>query len=99
VSFPFVECDANRPVKAIKPLYLAHEQPSKILDRGGQWIWRVGQLARRDVPPNRLLFAVHGPGAIGARNRAYNEIVGELANTGAQVVPYTDEDRVLAFAA
>jgi hypothetical protein len=99
VTFPFVECDKERPIRAIKPLHLAHAKPSKILDHGGQWIWRVGQLARRNVPPDRLLFAVHGPEFDGARTRAYDEIVGELANTGAHVVPYTDKERVLAFAA
>jgi hypothetical protein len=99
VAFPFVECNADRPVKAIKPLHLAHDQPSKILDHGGQWIWRVGQLARRNVLPARLLFAVQGPASDGGRTRAYNEVVGELAKSGAQVVPFVDKERVLAFAA
>ena len=99
VSFPFVECNVDRPIKAIKPLHLAHDQPSKILDHGGQWIWRVGQLVRRNIAPDRLLFAVQGPARDGARTRAYNEVVGELANAGAQVVPFVEKERVLAFAA
>lgn len=98
VSFPFVACEDERAVKAIKPLHLAHDQPSKILDHGGHWIARVGQLVRRNVLPDQLLFAVNGPAGDGACTRAYDEVVGELAGAGAQVVPYGDKERVLAFA-
>jgi hypothetical protein len=98
VSFPFVERRDEQPVKAIKPLHLAHNQPSKILDHGGQWLFRVGQLKRRNLLPERMLFAVQGPTADGARERAYQEIVGSLRDTGATVLPYTDREHILQFA-
>jgi len=98
VSFPFVERHDDHPVKAIKPLHLAHNQPSKILDHGGQWLFRVGQLKRRNLLPEHLLFAVQGPTADGARERAYQEIVGSLIDTGVKVLPYTDKELILKFA-
>lgn len=98
VFFPFVERHDEHPVKAIKPLHLAHNQPSKILDHGGQWLFRLGQLKRRNLLPEKLLFAVQGPTADGARERAYQEIVGSLRDTGVTVLPYTDKELILRFA-
>jgi hypothetical protein len=98
VAFPFVERRDDHPVKAIKPLHLAHNQPSKILDHGGQWLFRVGQLKRRNLLPERMLFAVQGPTADGARERAYREIVDSLRDTGAEVLPYADKEHILRFA-
>ena len=99
VTFPFVARHEGHPVKAIKPLHLAHDQPSKILDHGGQWLFRVGQLKRRGLLPERLLFAVKGPAGDGARERAHQEIVGSLMDTGATVLPYDDKEHILNFAA
>lgn len=98
VSFPFVERRGEQPVKAIKPLHLAHNQPSKILDHGGQWLFRMGQLKRRNLLPERMLFAVQGPTADGARERAFWEIVDSLRGTGAEVLPYADKEHILQFA-
>lgn len=98
VSFPFVECKNDAPVKAIKPLHLGHDQPSKILDHGGQWLFRVEQLSKRNVLPEKLLFAVQGPDSDGPRGRAFGEIVGSLAEAGATVVTYGEKEKILQFA-
>lgn len=61
VAFPFVERREETYVKAIKPLHLAQDDPSRILDHGGQWVWRVQMLKQRELLPPQVLFAVNGP--------------------------------------
>jgi hypothetical protein len=99
VPFPFVEQHADRPVKAIKPLHLGHDQPTKIIEHGGQWLFRIGQLRKRKQLPDNVLFAVQGPLGDGAKGRAYDEIVGGLRDAGVTVLPYGDKELILAFAA
>jgi hypothetical protein len=98
-TFPFVEKREDIPVKAIKPLHLAHAQPSKILDHGGQWLFRVQTLKRRNLLPKRVLFAVGGPKDDGAREKAFVDIVGSLEETGVAVLPIANKERILEFAA
>lgn len=99
VTFPFVEQYGGRPVKAIKPLHLGHDQPTKIIEHGGQWLFRIGQLRKRNQLPDTVLFAVQGPAGDGPKGRAYDEIVGGLRETGVTVLPYGDKEHILAFAA
>lgn len=98
VTFPFVERHADRPVKAIKPLHLAHDQPTRIIEHGGQWVLRINQLRRRRFLPDRVLFAVQGPTADGPKGRAYDEVIEGLRETGVTVLPYVDKEDILAFA-
>ncbi len=97
-AFPFVECHDDRPVKVLKPLHLAHDQSSKILDHGGQWLFRAGQLKRRNQLPQNLLFAVQKPQGDGARERACQEIIDGLRDEGAVVLPYSDKEHIMEFA-
>lgn len=100
VPFPFVEKDGDVAIKAIKPLNLAHPQASKILDHGGQWLFRVNSLKKRGLLPHRVLFAVGPPPADGtAQMRAFEEIVGSLKDTGVDVLPYAQKTEILEFAA
>ncbi|MEK8090248.1 DUF3037 domain-containing protein [Thermithiobacillus plumbiphilus] len=99
VNFPFVEQRGDRPVKAIKPLHLAHDQPTKIIEHGGQWVLRIQQLRKRRYLPDKVLFAVQGPRDDGPKGRAYDEVVHGLQDTGVTVLPYTDKEDILAFAA
>lgn len=99
VAFPFVEKCGELPVKAIKPLRLDHDQPSKILDHGGQWLYRIQTLKQRNLLPENVLFTVSGPTAHGAREKAYAEIVGNLKDAGAKVLPILDKAQILDFAA
>ncbi len=99
VAFPFVEENDNHPAKAIKPLYLAYADPSRIIDHGGQWVLRVTQLRKRGRLPHAVLFAVQGPVADGRKLQAYEETIDDLMQAGITVLPYTDKDRILGFAA
>jgi hypothetical protein len=86
-------------VKAIKPLHLAHAEPSRILDHGGQWLFRIQTLKRRHLLPEHVLFAVNGPADDRPRQHAVAEIVGSLEEAGVVVVPYAEKQRILDFAA
>ncbi|GAB2850092.1 DUF3037 domain-containing protein [Pseudoduganella ginsengisoli] len=89
--FPFVEACGPIQVTAIKPLNLAQDQPSKILDHGGNWLFRVQTLRRKDLLPQKVLFPVEGPSDDGPRGKAFREIVGELSEVGATVLDYNDK--------
>lgn len=98
VTFPFVEKRAERCLKAIKPLHLAQDQPSKILDHGGQWIFRINTLKRKNFLPEKVLFAVEGPKEDdGPRRKTYDEIVDTLRDTGVTVLPFFAKEQILDF--
>ena len=97
VAFPFVEQRDHRPFKVIKPLHLAHEQPTKIIEHGGQWLMRIKQLRKRGMLPEQVLFAVQGPATDDARERAYEDIVDDLEKEQVTVMPYTNKESILTF--
>ncbi|MHB1202428.1 MAG: DUF3037 domain-containing protein [Acidithiobacillus sp.] len=99
VVFPFVEGEVGHPVKAIKPLYLAQDDPTRIIDHGGQWVLRVTQLRKRNRLPQGILFAVQGPDEKNSRFQAYEEVVDELRQANVTILPYADKERILSFAA
>ncbi|MEW6764812.1 MAG: DUF3037 domain-containing protein [Pseudomonadota bacterium] len=98
VPFPFVEQRDHHPLKAIKPLHLAQEQPTKIIEHGGQWIMRIKQLRKRGLLPEHVLFAVQGPETDDARERAFEDIVDELQGEHVLVMPYANKEGILRFA-
>lgn len=97
--FPFVELTDENPVKAIKPLRLNHAQPAQIIDHGGQWRVRIEALAKRDLLPTKVLFAVNGY-QVGesAIARAQREVTAALLDLGVQVQPADDRQAVIEFA-
>jgi hypothetical protein len=98
VTFPFVEKREERLLQAIKPLHLAQDQPSKILDHGGQWIFRINTLKRKNFLPEKVLLAVGGPQEVeGPRRKAYEEIVDTLKDTGVTVLPFFAKEQILEF--
>lgn len=96
-SFPFVEQEGGIFLKAIKPLHLAQDQPGKILDHGGRWLFRTQTLKRRNLLPRQVLFAVAGPDGGGARAQAYEEVVASLRKTGVDVLDYLNGARILEY--
>ncbi len=96
--FPFVEQHEGQAVKVIKPLNLMQDRPSKILDHGGQWTFRVHELKKRNVLPKRILFAVDGPNRDGARGEAFREVENMLEDAGVTVFPYCEKQKIMDFA-
>jgi hypothetical protein len=98
VIFPFVELRDEHPTKIIKPLNLAQDKTTKILEHGNKWEFRIRKLQERAAFPESVLFAVDGPEGQGARANAYDEAVGMLRETGVTVKPYNDRLEILEFA-
>jgi hypothetical protein len=97
--FPFVESADDTPVKAIKPLRLNHAQPAQIIDHGGQWRVRIEALAKRNLLPSKVLFAVDGyETGESAQARAQREVTAALRDLGVQVQPAEDRQAVIEFA-
>ena len=97
--FPFVELMDDMPVKAIKPLRLDHAQPAQIIDHGGQWRVRIEALAKRNLLPPKVMFAVNGQ-QVGdsSRARAQREVVASLLDLGVRVHAVDDREAVIDFA-
>jgi hypothetical protein len=99
VRFPFVESSQDTPSKAIKPLNLAQPQAKKILDHGGQWLYRINALKKRHLLPPQVLFAVKPPPPENtALTSAFDDIVGELKDAKVQVLLHTQNAEILEFA-
>ena len=98
VTFPFVELDDKQPIKIIKPLHLAQKESTQIIEHGGKWQLRVRELKKRSTFPEKVLFAVEGPGENDRREDAYQEAVEMLNDTGVTVLPYQNQERILEFA-
>ncbi|WP_293005340.1 DUF3037 domain-containing protein [Nitrosomonas sp.] len=97
--FPFVEQIDNRPVKIIKPLNLAQEKPSKIIDHGNLWRSRIEELKRRKRLPGKVLFTVRGPEDIdNNRYHAYIDSIDRLKGTGVEIEPYENKEQIIGFA-
>lgn len=97
--FPFVEQVNNTPVKIIKPLNLAQEKPSKIIDHGNLWRSRIEELKRRKKLPGRVLFTVTGPDDIGTkRQHAFEETIGRLHESGIETEDYQNKAQIIKFA-
>lgn len=99
VKFPLVQADDGHVLKAIKPFFLAHDEPNAILTHGGGWVDRIKRLRGRKLLPDDVLFAVEGP-TVGDDSllSAYEEICNELRGYGVQVVPAAQEQQIKAFA-
>lgn len=101
-TFPFVEKREGQPVKLIKPLNLAQDQPSKVIDHGIHWASRLNELKKRKVLPERVLFALAGPDGVlddGApQQEAFQEVETMLADAGATVLPFAEKEGIIDFA-
>ncbi|MES2350439.1 MAG: DUF3037 domain-containing protein [Pseudomonadota bacterium] len=98
--FPFVAGSEEHPEKIIKPLNLNYADAAKIIDHGGQWLYRIDALKKRDLLPPRVLFTVKGPESEDPtpRGRARNEIVAELKAKNVIVVKHGSVTPVIEFA-
>jgi hypothetical protein len=98
VNFPFVRKSKDVVDRVIKPLYLAQEDSTKVLNHGGLWVDKVKRLRKRNALPKDVLFPLSAPKPDSKAFRAYEEIRQELVEAGVQVTLATDEQRILAFA-
>lgn len=100
VKFPFVSTHQDAPQVVIKPLFLAHDEPSKIYDHGGIWVTKIRRLKKHQLLPENTLFAAdeatYDDNA--KRRNAAREITAELRDMGVKVVPADDQAGIIQFA-
>ena len=84
--------------RAIKPLDLDRDEPTKIYDHGDTWIKRVERLRLVNRLPEAMLFTIQEATADEKRAKACREIRAELTRLDVRVVTYGDNDAVLEFA-
>lgn len=95
---PFVHMRDDRPVAAIKPLYLGKEDPNQVLEVGGHWLERVRRLARHNVLPN-MMIAVRRPDDHAERaGQAADEIIEDFRKQGVVVATAADTKAIKDFA-
>ncbi len=97
VTFPFVHHEEEQTVKVIKPLHLAHDEPTKIYEHGAAWIYRINKLKGKFLDPGQVLFALAGPKKDGNRLEAYHNIEKELQDTGVETVVFDNRDEITRF--
>lgn len=86
-------------MKAIKPLNLAQAEASKIIDHGGAWIFKMNELRRRELSPEKVLFTVAKPESdTGSRINAYQNIVEQIQGNGLEVAEFGQKEKVMTFA-
>lgn len=84
--------------RAIKPLDLDRDEPTKIYDHGDAWIRRVERLRQVNQLPEGMLFTVREANADDKRIKACRAICDELVRLDVRVLANGDEDGVLEFA-
>ena len=98
-TFPLVQKQDDVAVKIIKPFQLDHEQPNSIYDHGDRWVQKVTRMRRRNLLPDRMLFAVTAPPESEAkRYAAFREICGELQAQDIVITSANEETRIVDFA-
>ncbi|MCA7083425.1 DUF3037 domain-containing protein [Cupriavidus sp. DB3] len=100
-TFPFVALSWDgKPLKAIKPLHLAHDDPAAIYDHGWEWLGKLKRLGMVGGLPSGVLLAVNAPtGMDPTLARAHDEVMKELSTAPhTRVVSIEDDDAVLSFA-
>ena len=98
VNFPFVRKTDEVVDSIIKPLNLAQEDSTKVLNHGGWWVDKVRRLRTRDALPKNVLFPLAAPKHESKAFQAYQEIRQELIDAGVDVTLATDERSILTFA-
>lgn len=98
VNFPFVHKRGELVDRVIKPLYLAQEDSTKVLNHGGLWVDKVRRLRKRNALPQNVLFPIAAPKRESKAFRAYEEIQQDLLDAGVEVTLASDERKILAFA-
>lgn len=101
VSFPFVEEQDHKAVRAIKPLFLGQADSTAIIEHGGHWRLKVDLLQKRRLLHGPVLFPVKGPENAKSgdhRQEAFEETLQNLEGEGIQLVAYEDHGKILDFA-
>ena len=97
--FPFVTMDGERPIKAIKPLFLAQDEPHKIFEHAAFWLPKMRRLRARDLLPETTLISTEAPPEDDAKRfKAFTEVRAELIGLNLLTAAAQDEAAIRRFA-
>ncbi|KGE08512.1 DUF3037 domain-containing protein [Burkholderia gladioli] len=97
---PFVRTDSQgHAVRAIKPIFLGHDDPTRLYDHGWDWIGKIAKLRKDRTLHGDVLFAAEAPkNNFGASATAFAEISEQLRMHDIMLANTSDKQRILAFA-
>lgn len=97
--FPFVALQGETPVRVIKPLFLAQDDPERMYSHGDLWIRKIHRLRSRNLLPDAVLLPLDAPPEEDVkRHRAFEDVAQELAGLDVEIVPAPNVERILDFA-
>lgn len=97
--FPFVLMENDRPTKAIKPLFLAQDEPHKIFEHADFWLPKMRRLRARGLLPDATLISTEGPHDDDSKRfKAFAEIRDELAGMNLLTANASDTEAIRRFA-
>lgn len=97
--FPFVLMENDRPIKAIKPLFLAQDEPHKIFEHADFWLPKMRRLRARGLLPEATLISTEAPPEDdGKRFKAFVEVRDELAGLNLLTIAANEEVEIRRFA-
>ncbi|WP_377295370.1 DUF3037 domain-containing protein [Rhizobium sp. SG2393] len=95
-KFPFVEVAGEKPLKVLKPIFLAQDEPTRILDHGNKWLFTIQRLKDK-LPPN-VVMAVEGPTDNGKPRQAFRQAVKLFQDHKIRVIDVQNEDELINVA-
>jgi len=97
-KFPLVNKDNG--YKIIKPLSFQHETPTKVIEHGERWHWRIKRLIQSgSLIQNNILMPFEAPKTKDKLLiRAYEEVVAEFQELRVGVCDFNDNNTLINFA-
>lgn len=97
--FPFVLMENGRPVKAIKPLFLAQDEPHKIFEHADFWLPKMRRLHARGLLPEATMISMEAPPEYDdKRFKAFVEVRDELVGLNLLTVAASNDQEIQRFA-
>lgn len=99
--FPFVLMENGRAIKAIKPLFLAQDEPHKIFEHADFWLPKMRRLQARGLLPEATLISTEAPlpdADDDKRFKAFIEVRDELIGLNLLTIPAENDAEIQHFA-
>lgn len=97
MTFPFVKQTENQ-ILAIKPLHLANEKATEVINNGGHWLFKINELRNRNVLGENLLLTLDAePAALDAKD-AFHDIKRRFKSENIVYTQNENKKEILTFA-
>ncbi|WP_158224631.1 DUF3037 domain-containing protein [Agaribacterium haliotis] len=97
MTFPFVK-QAESGTRAIKPLHLAYEKATDVINHGGQWLFKINELRNRNVLGENLLLTLDSEPANHDAKDAYHDIKRRFQRDCIAHTENSNRNEILTFA-